>query len=168
MNKFCSQCGTNLEGKSICQGCGHVFYENPTPVAVGCVPIEDNGEIVGFLGIKRGIPPQVGKWAFPGGFADKGENARTAAAREIEEETGLKNLVASHIFHDAITPDGSKMLIFVAFEPISIDQIPRVSNEEVQEAGMLDASTVMAFPLHQEALDKLLAPIGPAKRMRGP
>lgn len=38
------------------------------------------------------IKDSYGRWAFPKGLIDKGETTKQAALREVEEETGLKNL----------------------------------------------------------------------------
>lgn len=42
--------------------------------------------------IKRKYPPFAGKWAIPGGFVEVNEALSIAASRELEEETGLKNV----------------------------------------------------------------------------
>ena len=42
------------------------------------------------LFVQRGAEPQIGKWCFPGGYVDRGEEVRAAARREVREETGLE------------------------------------------------------------------------------
>src|SRR4029079_10473577 len=65
--------------------CGFVFYLDPK-VAVGTVIRMPDGKIVL---VKRAIEPGYGKWVFPGGYVDRGEEITLAAIREAKEESGL-------------------------------------------------------------------------------
>lgn len=52
--------------------------------------------------IKRRDPPFKGQFALPGGFVEINENLENAAKRELEEETGVKNIFLKklHAFGD--------------------------------------------------------------------
>lgn len=49
------------------------------------------------LMVKRSNHPSIGKWALPGGFVNMREDVLAAAARELEEETGIKGLPLEQI-----------------------------------------------------------------------
>lgn len=40
--------------------------------------------------IQRGTPPRIGEWSLPGGRIEPGEPTKTAALRELREETGVE------------------------------------------------------------------------------
>jgi ADP-ribose pyrophosphatase YjhB (NUDIX family) len=48
--------------------------------------------------IRRGREPYQGSWALPGGFAQADETLREAAARELEEETGVHGCHLKQIY----------------------------------------------------------------------
>jgi ADP-ribose pyrophosphatase YjhB (NUDIX family) len=62
-----------------------VFYLDPK-LAVGTIITDDRNRVVL---VRRAIEPGYGKWVFPGGYVDRGEEVRAAAVREAREETGL-------------------------------------------------------------------------------
>jgi ADP-ribose pyrophosphatase YjhB (NUDIX family) len=93
--RFCPVCGGPLESRSlkngdpprlVCTTCGFVFYLDPK-LAVGTIITDEERRVVL---VKRAIEPGYGKWVFPGGYVDRGEEVRAAAVREAREETGLE------------------------------------------------------------------------------
>ena len=72
---------------------GVYTYEYPRPsVTSDCVIFGYDSQGLSVLLIERGIEPFKGCWAFPGGFMQMDEDAETCARRELEEETGLKDV----------------------------------------------------------------------------
>lgn len=66
-------------------------YPKPS-VTVDTIIFALQNKEIKILLIKRKYPPFAGKWAIPGGFVEVNEALSNAAARELEEETGLKNV----------------------------------------------------------------------------
>ena len=48
--------------------------------------------------IRRDLEPFKGHWALPGGFVDIDESLEDAAARELQEEVGVKNVYLEQLF----------------------------------------------------------------------
>ncbi|MSO29364.1 MAG: NUDIX hydrolase [Acidobacteria bacterium] len=93
--RFCPVCGGNLESRQlkagdperlVCVSCGFVFYLDPK-LAVGTIISDGENRVVL---VKRAIEPGYGKWVFPGGYVDRGEEVEVAAIREAREEAGLE------------------------------------------------------------------------------
>jgi ADP-ribose pyrophosphatase YjhB (NUDIX family) len=89
---FCPRCGTavKLEKKfgkvrPVCPACGWMYFADPKVAAA--VLVEQEGRV---LLVRRVNEPFRGLWTLPAGFVDAEEDPARAAARECEEETGLK------------------------------------------------------------------------------
>lgn len=117
---FCPQCATELETVEIggtqrrrCPACGFVHWRNPG-VGAAVVIRDDAGRL---LLIRRGPgATRAGLWAVPAGFVDYGEEIRAAAARELEEETGLIADVGDAIFVASNFHDPDKLTVGIWFE----------------------------------------------------
>lgn len=48
--------------------------------------------------IRRKLEPFKGRWALPGGFIEMDESLEEAAARELEEEVGVKNVYLEQLY----------------------------------------------------------------------
>jgi len=92
--RHCPVCGGTLESRVlkatepkrlVCTTCGFVFYLDPK-LAVGTIITDEENRIVL---VRRAIEPGYGKWVFPGGYVDRGEEIKLAAIREAREEVGL-------------------------------------------------------------------------------
>ena len=84
-------------------------YPNRPIVGVGAVVFRDDRILL----IRRGKPPRMGDWSLPGGMQEIGETVFEAAAREVQEETGVTiSDIALIDVVDSITRDGDARVQF--------------------------------------------------------
>ena len=60
--------------------------------------VDNREDSIRLLLIKRKNHPFLGCWALPGGFVEITESLRDAAARELEEETGVKGMYLEQLY----------------------------------------------------------------------
>ncbi len=116
-------------------------YEYPrAALTVDCVVFGfDEGELKVLL-IQRGLEPFKGQWALPGGFVRLDETLDEAARRELEEETGLKNVFLEQLYtFSAVDRDPRERVVSVAYYAL-------VKSAEHAAVGATDASDAGWFP----------------------
>jgi ADP-ribose pyrophosphatase YjhB (NUDIX family) len=160
--RHCPICGGPLEPRVlkatepkrlVCTVCGFVFYLDPK-LAVGTIISDEGGRVVL---VRRAIEPGYGKWVFPGGYVDRGEEVRLAAIREAREECGLE----IHI---------ERLLNIYSYPgraPVIVVYVARMTggclgcDEEGLEAKFFDPDAIpwdeLAFRSTREALREFLA-----------
>ncbi len=76
-----------------------VITDYPKPfVTVDIIIFTVMNDDLRVLLIRRGIEPSKGKWALPGGFVRIKESLEEAALRELEEESGVKNVYLEQLY----------------------------------------------------------------------
>ncbi|HKK79610.1 MAG TPA: NUDIX domain-containing protein [Phaeodactylibacter sp.] len=75
-------------------------YDYPRPaLTVDCVIFGlDESQELKVLLIQRDQEPFAGKWALPGGFVEMDEPLEQAALRELEEETGVREVFIEQLY----------------------------------------------------------------------
>jgi len=110
-------------------------YEKPS-VTVDTVifTIQNNGLKV--LLVKRNISPFKDKWAIPGGFVRINESLEDAAKRELQEETGVKNVYLEQLYTFGETKrDPRGRIITVSYIAlVNSDKIKLQASTDVAEA----------------------------------
>ena len=119
-------------------------YEFPRPaLTVDVVVFTLREEHLYVLLVRRGNQPFAGEWALPGGFVNIDEPLEAAAARELEEETGLQGVPLEQ-FHTYGDPhrDPRGRIVTVAFFTLISPDTP------VRAEGGSDAAQARWFPIH--------------------
>jgi ADP-ribose pyrophosphatase YjhB (NUDIX family)/SAM-dependent methyltransferase len=135
---------------------GRYVYEWPRPmVTVDACVFAQTRPTPKLLLIKRGREPFKHKWAFPGGFVEMDEELGDAAARELEEETGLTgaDLRQMHTF-GTIGRDPRGRTITIAFIGVTtVDNMKLKEGDDAAEAAWFDIDALpdMAFDHRQVA-----------------
>lgn len=157
---FCPFCATPLIERQVgnrlrrkCPSCDFVHWRNPAVGAAVVIRRDDK-----ILLVKRGPgTARSGFWAVPAGFVDYGEEIRSAAARELREETGLIADIGEVLWVASNFHDPHKLTVGIWFEGTERGGVLEAGDDAV-EVGFfsLDDLPELAFKTDQALFDSLL------------
>ncbi len=108
--------------------------------------VDPEGAEAELLLIKRKNHPCIGQWAIPGGFVNSDESLEEAAARELLEETGVKDICMEQLFTwGNVKRDPRTRVISVSY----MAAVPK--NQLILEAGD-DAGEARWFQVRKKKL----------------
>ncbi|WP_077610440.1 NUDIX domain-containing protein [Clostridium sp. Marseille-P2415] len=125
-------------------------YERPSVTVDMLIFAVDQEEAEAeLLLIRRKNHPCIGQWAIPGGFVNLPESLEEAAARELEEETGLKDICMEQLYTwGNVKRDPRTRVISVSY----MAAVPK--NQLIPKAGD-DASEACWFQVKKKKLSDL-------------
>ncbi len=134
-------------------------FKNPIPVAVLVVPVvavdpRDGVEKLGVLAVRRGIEPQKGFLALPGGYMGY-ETWRAAGRRELLEETGvcISPETPIELLGIESVRESTRIILFGQTPPVREEEIAGFTpNDEVPELRILFQPEELAFSTHTDAV----------------
>jgi ADP-ribose pyrophosphatase YjhB (NUDIX family) len=133
----------------VCSRCEFVFYLHPK-VAAATLPVSQGRVLL----TRRAIEPSRGRWTFPGGYVDWGEDVREAARRETIEEVGLAVRLGPLL--GLYSYPGAPVVVVVYLAEVPEGVLPVPNADEVLEVAYFLPDDLpwdaLAFPSTQDAL----------------
>ncbi len=147
--RFCQQCGSELVQREIegadrpyCERCGSPVFFDPKLAAVVLTAIDGK-----LLMVRRGVEPQMGRWAFPSGYVDRGESVETAACREVLEETGM--IVEVERMLGVYSRDGRDVVLIAFAARVTGGEMK--AGHDAQEVGLFAPEDLTNLPFPHDA-----------------
>jgi 8-oxo-dGTP diphosphatase len=132
----------------------HNFSKPSVTVDMVIYTIQEND--LKILLVKRGIEPFKDKWALPGGFVRIDESLEDAAKRELQEETGVKDVYLEQLYSfGEIERDPRGRVITIAYIAlVNSEKVALKSTTDVSEAQWFSVKKIpqIAFD-HKKILD---------------
>ena len=133
--QYCQECGASDwetrvprrddKPRQCCRACGYVHYVGPVLAAgiiLRCISRSVSRSDDRYCLVRRAHEPAKGKWSFPGGFVDLGEEPAAAAEREALEETGVEVRAGDLVgLYRSQGPGGKDVVIAVYMGDVDAD-----------------------------------------------
>ncbi|NNJ63828.1 MAG: (deoxy)nucleoside triphosphate pyrophosphohydrolase [Dactylosporangium sp.] len=118
--------------------------ERSTPLVIVGAAIIDHGRV---LACERAEPPETaGKWEFPGGKVELGEDEPTALARECLEELGVRVAVGARVGRDITLGHRRAMLRVYAARLLNGDEPRALEHAELRWLAVDELHSVTWLP----------------------
>ncbi len=133
-------------------------YEYPRPAVTTDVLLITKDKPAQILLIQRANDPFQGLWALPGGFVDMDEDLPVAALRELEEETGIKDIeVTQFKTYGAVNRDPRHRTISVVYYSISDYKLKAQGKDDASDACWFSVNELplLAFD-HQDIIKEAI------------
>ena len=130
-------------------------YEYPRPaLTTDCVIFGFDETDLKVLLIERGIEPYKGKWAFPGGFVQMGENTEDGAKRELLEETGLKDIYIEQLytFSDVDRDPRGRVVSVAYYALVSLNKFNPQAGDDANNAAWFSVRNVPTLAFDHEKI----------------
>jgi 8-oxo-dGTP diphosphatase len=128
-------------------------FERPL-VTVDLVIFTVRERALKLLLIQRAIPPFEGSWALPGGFVREREALEACARRELEEETGVRDIYLEQLFTFG-EPDRdprSRVITVAYFAIISSDRHVLRASTDAADARWFPVSDLPALAFDHDRI----------------
>ncbi len=136
-----------------------VIKSSDIMVTVDIVMFTIKDDKLKILLIKRNIEPFKGRWALPGGFVRIDESLEDAAKRELQEETGVKDVYLEQLysFGEPKRDPRGRVITVSYFALIDSNKIKLSASTDVSEARWFNIlqTPSLAFD-HEEILNYAL------------
>lgn len=159
---FCLACGAPLRDRHdggrvrrACTSCNFIRYRNPAPAV--SVLIVDGRRVL--LGLRGATELERGKWCLPCGYVEYEEDFLTAAAREVEEETGLAVEITAilSVSSNFLTPHRHTVVTVLLARPVGGDLRPGDDIDLVRWFSSDEALPQMAFEADAHIIQRYFA-----------
>lgn len=118
-------------------------YQRPS-LTVDILVFTIESDELKLLLIKRKNHPYINSWAIPGGFVDINESSENAAKRELEEETGLRNIYMEQLYTWSGVDRDPRMRV------VSTSYIALVDKNKLHPVAGDDAAEVAWFSVNKQ------------------